>query len=227
MAENDPFPYLFKQFSSLEFKEHETIKSLIKNYYPLNKEEEIFIKDISIKNKNELISQIKRVFHELSISMETIEFIFNEYYHFITNNKDNPFLQLQKSEVINKLGISSNMFNKILNLYNNILYNLKDSKDNNNFNNTMLIENNNDENMKDENVKISKKNLDKKIENINSLSDELLEIISRDYKKGKDVINNKNNRNNAEEAMDIDSIILKPEEEEALRKKLENFEISL
>ena len=198
MAENDPFPYLFKQFSSLEFKEHETIKSLIKNYYPLNKEEEIFIKDISIKNKNELISQIKRVFHELSISMETIEFIFNEYYHFITNNKDNPFLQLQKSEVINKLGISSNMFNKILNLYNNILYNLKDSKDNNNFNNTMLIENNNDENMKDENVKISKKNLDKKIENINSLSDELLEIISRDYKKGKDVINNKNNRNNAE-----------------------------
>ena len=29
------------------------------------------------------------------------------------------------------------------------------------------------------------------------------------------------------EAMDIDSIILKPEEEEALRKKLENFEISL
>ena len=227
MAENDPIPYLFKQFSSLEFKEHETIKSLIKNYYPLNKEEEIFIKDISIKNKNELISQIKRVFHELSISMETIEFIFNEYYHFITNNKDNPFLQLQKSEVINKLGISSNMFNKILNLYNNILYNLKDSKDNNNFNNEMLIEDNNDENMKDENVKNSKKILEKKIENINSLSDVLLETIFTENKKGKDINNNKNNRNNTEEALDIDSIILKPGEEEILRKKLENFEISL
>ena len=223
--ENDPFPYLFKQFSSLEFKEHETIKSLIKNYYPLNKEEEIFIKDISIKDKNELISQIKRVFHELSISMETIEYIFNEYYHFITNNRDNPFLQLQKSEAINKLGISSNMYNKILNLYNNILYNLKDTKDNN-FNNTMLIQNNKDENMNDENVKNSKKILEKKIENINSLSDTLDKIFS-EYKRVKDVNNDKNNRNNAEEAMDIDSITLKPEEEDSLRKKLENFENNL
>ena len=203
----NPFPYLFKQFSSLEFKEHETIKSLIRNYYPLNKEEEILIKDISINNKNEFISQIKKVFHELSISMETIEYIFNEYYHFITNNKENPFLQLQKSEVINKLGISSNMYNKILNLYNNIINNLKDNKEYN-INNPMIIENddNYDNNKKNGNEKNAKKNLENKIENINILSNELKDIIS-EYKN-----------------KDKDTIILKPEEEEALRKKLETFE---
>ena len=229
----NPFPYLFKQFSSLEFKEHETIKSLIRNYYPLNKEEEILIKDISINNKNEFISQIKKVFHELSISMETIEYIFNEYYHFITNNKENPFLQLQKSEVINKLGISSNMYNKILNLYNNIINNLKNNKEYN-INNQMLIENddnydnNYDNNKKNGNEKNAKKNLENKIENINILSNELKDIISeyknKDKDRDRDKDKNKNNKNSIEGIMNAEPIILKPEEEEALRRKLETFE---
>ncbi len=68
----------------------------------MNKDEEVHIKDISITNKNEFMSQIKKIFHELSISMETIEFIFNEYYHFINkNSNENPFYPLQKGEVIN------------------------------------------------------------------------------------------------------------------------------
>ena len=73
--ENDPFSYLFKQFSSLEFKEQETIRQLIRNYYPLNKDEEIYINDIDILSKNQFISQIKKILRELSISMETIEYI--------------------------------------------------------------------------------------------------------------------------------------------------------
>ena len=104
---NDPILFLYKKFCSLEFKQKETILSLIRNYYPLNKDEEIYIKEISITNKNEFMSHIKKIFHELSISMETIEFIFNEYYHFINkNNNENPFYPIQKGEVINLFGLN-------------------------------------------------------------------------------------------------------------------------
>ena len=73
----------------------------------MNKDEEVYIKDISITNKNEFMSHIKKIFHELSISMETIEFIFNEYYHFINkNNNENPFYPIQKGEVINLFGLN-------------------------------------------------------------------------------------------------------------------------
>ena len=202
--DNDPFSYLYRQFSSLEFKQQETIKNLINNYYPLNKEEEIFIKDISIENKNEFISQIKKIFHELSISMETIEYIFNQYYHFIinnSNNKDmqgnNPFGPLQKSEVINKFGISSNIYKKIMDLFFRIIYNLKDNKDNGSSDNNKIhvdndvIMNGTDEN-KIENE--NKKSLEQKIKDINALSEEM-EKLFEDYKNQKN-INNKDNKDN-------------------------------
>ena len=202
--DNDPFSYLYRQFSSLEFKQQETIKNLINNYYPLNKEEEIFIKDISIENKNEFISQIKKIFHELSISMETIEYIFNQYYHFIinnSNNKDmqgnNPFGPLQKSEVINKFGINSNIYKKIMDLFFRIIYNLKDNKDNGSSDNNKIpvdndvIMNGTDEN-KIENE--NKKSLEQKIKDINALSEEM-EKLFEDYKNQKN-INNKDNKDN-------------------------------
>ena len=202
--DNDPFSYLYRQFSSLEFKQQETIKNLINNYYPLNKEEEIFIKDISIENKNEFISQIKKIFHELSISMETIEYIFNQYYHFIinnSNNKDmqgnNPFGPLQKSEVINKFGVSSNIYKKIMDLFFRIIYNLKDNKDNGSSDNNKIpvdndvIMNGTDEN-KIENE--NKKSLEQKIKDINALSEEM-EKLFEDYKNQKN-INNKDNKDN-------------------------------
>ena len=202
--DNDPFSYLYRQFSSLEFKQQETIKNLINNYYPLNKEEEIFIKDISIENKNEFISQIKKIFHELSISMETIEYIFNQYYHFIinnSNNKDmqgnNPFGPLQKSEVINKFGISSNIYKKIMDLFFRIIYNLKDNKDNGSSdNNKVPIDNDVIMNGTDEN-KIeneNKKSLEQKIKDINALSEEM-EKLFEDYKNQKNN-NNKDNKDN-------------------------------
>ena len=202
--DNDPFSYLYRQFSSLEFKQQETIKNLINNYYPLNKEEEIFIKDISIENKNEFISQIKKIFHELSISMETIEYIFNQYYHFIinnSNNKDmqgnNPFGPLQTSEVINKFGISSNIYKKIMDLFFRIIYNLKDNKDNGSSDNNKIpvdndvIMNGTDEN-KIENE--NKKSLEQKIKDINALSEEM-EKLFEDYKNQKNN-NNKDNKDN-------------------------------
>ena len=222
--ENDPFSYLFKQFSSLEFKEHQTIKSLILNYYPLNKDEEIFIKDISIKDKNEFISQIKKIFHELSISMETIEYLFNEYYHFITNNKVNPFGPLQKSEVINKLGINSSMFKKILELYFNILYELKNDKEKK-VDNKMEIEK--DEKKKEEKEK-DKKFIEQKMININALSKEMKGVFD-DYYKNKKELNNKDNKKTEENKNDkiYGNINLTPEEEENLLKKLEGYENSI
>ena len=236
--DNDPFSYLYRQFSSLEFKQQETIKNLINNYYPLNKEEEIFIKDISIENKNEFISQIKKIFHELSISMETIEYIFNQYYHFIinnSNNKDmqgnNPFGPLQKSEVINKFGISSNIYKKIMDLFFRIIYNLKDNKDNGSSDNNKIpvdndvIMNGTDEN-KIENE--NKKSLEQKIKDINALSEEM-EKLFEDYKNQKNN-NNKDNKDNnkmeeeKKEKINRRKINLTPDEEEKLIETLKKYE---
>ena len=236
--DNDPFSYLYRQFSSLEFKQQETIKNLINNYYPLNKEEEIFIKDISIENKNEFISQIKKIFHELSISMETIEYIFNQYYHFIinnSNNKDmqgnNPFGPLQKSEVINKFGISSNIYKKIMDLFFRIIYNLKDNKDNGSSDNNKIpvdndvIMNGTDEN-KIENE--NKKSLEQKIKDINALSEEM-EKLFEDYKNQKNIINkdNKDNNKMEEEKKEKDNrkkTNLTPDEEKKLLEILAVYE---
>ena len=223
--ENDPFIYLYKQFSSLEFKSHQTIKSLIKNYYPLNKDEEIFIKDITIQDKNLFISQVKEIFHELSISMETIEYLFNEYYHFITDDKDNkninPFDTLQKSEVINKLGISSNMYKKILELYFNILYELKDNKEKNLENDMeMEIE---DEEKHEINQKIT---TEQKMININTLSIGMQDIFEN-YRKNKKESSYKENNKSEENIKDkkmYGNINLTKEEEEKLKKKLEEYE---
>ena len=235
--DNDPFSYLYRQFSSLEFKQQETIKNLINNYYPLNKEEEIFIKDISIENKNEFISQIKKIFHELSISMETIEYIFNQYYHFIINNPNNkdmqgnnPFGPLQKSEVINKFGISSNIYKKIMDLFFKIIINLKDNKDNNNIANNIISIDNDvimkdiDEN-KNENEKDNKKILEQKIKNINLLSEEMGKLFD-EYKNQKS-INNKDSNKMEEEKKEQNNrrkFNLTPEEEKILKEKLTIYE---
>ena len=232
-SENDPISYLYRKFACLEFKERETISSLIKNYYPLNKYEEIYIKDISIPNKNEFISQLKKIFHELTVSMETLEYIFNEYYHFINKNeKENPFSPLQKSEVINKLGISSNMYNKILTLFNNILYYLRDEKEYEK-NNKIRIENNdmevdNDEEMKEENKKMKKINLENKIDNINSLCNEMESLFSTYYKNKKDENTKENKENNQETKKDKNfDFSLTSAEKEELRKRLDNYESEL
>lgn len=224
-----PISFLYKEFSSLEFKEHETIKSLIKNYYPLNKEEEIFIRDISIKDKNEFISQIKKIFHELSISMETIEYIFSEYYQYLNiydkNAKVNVplFGPLQKSEAINKLGINSNMFKKILSLYEKIILNVQAH----NVKNQNLSEIREDKKdiddieMEDENTK--KKNAKEKIDNINSFC--------KDIKEYMDDINKKKDTSNKDYSIQNKYEIINPtltqKQEDELRKQLEHYKQSI
>jgi hypothetical protein len=223
-----PISFLYREFSSLEFKEHGTIKSLIKNYYPLNKDEEIYIRDISIKDKNEFISQIKKIFHELSISMETIEYIFSEYYQYLTininNSNVNLFGPLQKSEVINKLGINSNMFKKILFLYERIISNLKDNNANNL--NLELGEDKkdiDDVEMEDENP--NKKKVEEKIHNINSFCKDILKCVEEDYNlKKKDVSYKEYTSQNKYE---IINQTLTQKQEDELRKQLENYKQSI
>ena len=223
-----PISFLYREFSSLEFKEHQTIKSLIKNYYPLNKDEEIYIKDISIKDKNEFISQIKKIFHELSISMETIEYIFSEYYQYLTininNSNVNLFGPLQKSEVINKLGINSNMFKKILFLYEKIISNVKDNNANNL--NLDLREDKkdiDDVEMEDGNTK--KNNVDEKIRNINSFCNNILNSFedSSGIKKKEANYKEYTNQNKYE----IISQTLTQKQEDELRKQLEHYKQSI
>ena len=187
----------------------------------MNKNEEIYINNITIKDKNQFIRQIKKILRELSISMETIEYIFNEYYHFITmNKKENPFGKLQKSEIINKLGISSNMYNKIMNLFNSIVLALNDTKYND-INNEMKIEN--EEEKKNENVKEKKKNVKDNIENINILSQEM-KFVFTEYNKNKKDTNYKENEDNKTNNNKIQtSISLTQDEEEKLKKELESY----
>ena len=223
-----PISFLYREFSSLEFKEHQTIKSLIKNYYPLNKDEEIFIKDISIKDKNEFISQIKKIFHEMSISMETIEYIFSEYYQYLSINNNNAntnlFGPLQKSEVINKLGINSNMFKKILSLYEKIILNVKDNSDNNL--NLDLREDKkdiDDVEMEDGNTK--KNNVDEKIRNINSFCNNILNSFEDSNGIKKKEANYKEYANQNE--YEIISQTLTQKQEDELRKQLEHYKQSI
>jgi hypothetical protein len=223
-----PISFLYREFSSLEFKEHQTIKSLIKNYYPLNKDEEIYIKDISIKDKNEFISQIKKIFHEMSISMETIEYIFSEYYQYLSINNNNAntnlFGPLQKSEVINKLGINSNMFKKILFLYEKIILNVKDNSDNNL--NLDLREDKkdiDDVEMEDGNSK--KNNVDEKIRNINSFCNNILNSFEDSNGIKKKEANYKEYANQNE--YEIISQTLTQKQEDELRKQLEHYKQSI
>jgi hypothetical protein len=221
-----PISFLYKEFSSLEFKEHATIKSLIKNYYPLNKDEEIYIKDISIKDKNEFISQIKKIFHELSISMETIEYIFSEYYQYLSSNNNNAsanlFGSLQKSEAINKLGINSNMFKKILFLYEKIISNVKDNNANNL--NLDLREDKKDvDDVEMEDGSTKKKNVEEKIHNVNSFCKDVLNCFDDNSKKKEVNYKEYINQNKYE---NINQTLTQKQEDE-LRKQLEHYKQSI
>ena len=214
---NDPILFLYKKFCSLEFKQKETILSLIRNYYPLNKDEEVYIKDISITNKNEFMSHIKKIFHELSISMETIELIFNEYYHFINkNNNENPFYPIQKGEVINKLGISSNIYNKILTLYDNILCSVVGGKPGNSKDICNYVED--DIQMIIEDEKNIKRNIELKINNINFLCKDIESIFTTYHE------NKKENNEPKNDKKINGNITLTPDEQKELKSKLELYE---
>ena len=183
----------------------------------MNKDEEIYIKEISITNKNEFMSHIKKIFHELSISMETIEFIFNEYYHFINkNNNENPFYPIQKGEVINKLGISSNIYNKILTLYDNILCSVVGGKPGNSKDICNYVDD--DIQMMIEDEKNIKRNIELKINNINFLCKDIESIFTTYHE------NKKENNEPKKDKRINGNITLTPDEEKELKSKLELYE---
>ena len=192
---------LIKLFSSITPKDSEAIDkesgavhNLTKKYYPMDHYEGLFIKDIKIEDKNEFLSEIKKIFKELSLSMETIEIIFREYFDVIKNS-NNEFINLQKSEVINKLGSNSILYHKITNLYFNIINSIKNnnSQKSNTEDNMIIDDEDVNKVKKDEEENWNLKGGKKK--KINDLSENLCKIIDKhkEDKKGVDDSSNDNN----------------------------------
>ena len=69
------------------------------------KTEERYIKNVSIKDKNELLNHIKNIYQGLSVSAETMEYIY--YNNFKFNKDQNPFPEWTTNEILYKLGKES------------------------------------------------------------------------------------------------------------------------
>ena len=164
----------------------------------------------------------------MSISMETIEYIFSEYYQYLSINNNNAntnlFGPLQKSEVINKLGINSNMFKKILSLYEKIILNVKDNG-NNNLNLDLREDKKDIDDVEMEDGNSKKNNVDEKIRNINSFCNNILNSFEDSNGIKKKEANYKEYANQNE--YEIISQTLTQKQEDELRKQLEHYKQSI
>ena len=160
--------------------------------------------------------------------METIEHIFSEYYQYLSSNNNNTntnlFGPLQKSEVINKLGINSNMFKKILFLYEKIILNVQDNN-NKNLNLDLREDKKDIDDVEMEDGNTKKNNVDEKIRNINSFCNNILNNFedSNTIKKKEANYKEYTNQNKYE----IINQALTQKQEDELRKQLEHYKQSI
>ena len=192
------------------------------------KPEEMYKKDISIKDKNELINSIKNIYRDISLSSETMEYIYSNNFQF--NNKDqNNFSGWSKSEILYKLGKNSPLFQKSTSLYYNLLSTIqnngKEIKKENEINEDieMKVEEN-DLKVKDVNEKISKVNslcddFDKALKDYNAMKKEKEEV----KKKVKNISENKNKEDKTKKVL-VDKVVMVFEDEAACLEKLSKFE---
>ena len=192
------------------------------------KPEEMYKKDISIKDKNELINSIKNIYRDISLSSETMEYIYSNNFQF--NNKDqNNFAGWSKSEILYKLGKNSPLFQKSTSLYYNLLSTIqnngKEIKKENEINEDieMKVEEN-DLKVKDVNEKISKVNslcddFDKALKDYNAMKKEKEEV----KKKVKNISENKNKGDKTKKVL-VDKVVMVFEDEAACLEKLSKFE---
>ena len=208
--------YMFQKFKELNGKTNDfslkRITPLIQKYFVNIKEEDLVRSDLTIENKNEFLSKIKPIFNEIHLSMETLEYLFNEYsYSLIQTNKNEmnkPFNGLEKQEIINKLGISSGAYKIIFELYKNIFKDLKNEEKNDVFpkpDRVMAVEEEEITNKKNK----EKKNYEEINGNVNQMVDELKKEIEKYNANNKDKEQN-NNMN-----LNIDST-----KEDELRERL-------
>ena len=146
------------------------ISSLLK-LNQLNKQEEMYIKDPVIKDKNELINNIDCIFHDLSRCAETMEYIYSNNFKII-NEAQNLFSEGTKSQILYKFGINSPSFQKSKLLYQNLLTSIiDDGKEIENRKNIkedakMIVEDDDKNNLNENEIK-------EKISNINSICREM------------------------------------------------------
>ena len=222
--------YMYKKFKELKVTADSSLSSirpLIEKYFTNIKEEDLVKSDLIIENKNKFLSKIKPIFSKIHLSMETLEYLFNEYsYSLIQTNKNEinknetikPFYGIEKQEIINKLGISSGAYKIIYELYKNIFNNLKNEEKND-------ISAKPDSNMIIEDEEDSKKNKEKKNyesinDNVNHIVDELKKEIEK-YKKGDNSGNNNasNNDNGQNSLVNNNDSKTEDELKERLKRK--------
>ena len=161
----------------------------------LYKPEDMYTKDPLIKDKNELINNIKYIYRDISRFSETMEYNYSNNFQLLNNinDKDNFINNWTKSEILYKFGINSPLYKQSTLLYNKLLSNItngKEIKSNDNEEIEMKIES--EDNLKAEEIKEKKTS-------VNSLCDELDNAL-KEYKKEKE---ERKKRINDENRMDI------------------------
>ena len=189
--------------------------------------EEMYIKDLSITDKNELLNSIKNIYQGLSISAETMEYIYNNNFKF-NNNEQNTFSEWSNNEVLYKLGKESPLFQKSTSLYYNLIKNItNEGKEINNDNNI-----NEDVEMKIEENNINEKDIKQNKLNVNSLCDDLEKALE-EYKKAKKIekektkkmeIENKEKDGDKKKVLVDNNVVMVFRNENECLKKLKNIE---
>ena len=190
--------------------------------------EEMYIKDLSITDKNELLNSIKNIYQGLSISAETMEYIYNNNFKF-NNNEQNTFSEWSNNEVLYKLGKESPLFQKSTSLYYNLIKNItNEGKEINNDNNNI----NEDIEMKIEENTINEKDIKQNKLNVNSLCDDLEKALE-EYKKAKKIekektkkmeIENKEKDGDKKKVLVDNNVVMVFRNENECLKKLKNIE---
>ena len=188
--------------------------------------EEMYIKDLSITDKNELLNSIKNIYQGLSISAETMEYIY--YNNFKFNKDQNPFPEWTTNEILYKLGKESPLFKKSTELYYNIMKSIQnDGKEIKNDNNI-----NEDIEMKIEENTINEKDIKQNKLNVNSLCDDLEKALE-EYKKAKKIekektkkmeIENKEKDGDKKKVLVDNNVVMVFRNENECLKKLKNIE---
>ncbi len=175
------------------------LSSILKLDQPY-KPEDMYIKDPSIKDKNELINNIKYIYREISRSSEIMEYIYSNNFQLLNEN-ENFFKDWTKSEILYKFGINSPLYKQSTLLYNNLLSNIINNGKN--IKKDININNNEDVEMKIEcenNLKVEE--IKEKKTNVNSLCDELYNAL-KEYRDTKKENEDRKKRINEENRMDI------------------------
>ena len=190
--------------------------------------EEMYIKDLSITDKNELLNSIKNIYQGLSISAETMDYIYNNNFKF-NNNEQNTFSEWSNNEVLYKLGKESPLFQKSTFLYYNLIKNItNEGKEINNDNNNI----NEDVEMKIEENTINEKDIKQNKLNVNSLCDDLEKALE-EYKKAKKIekektkkmeIENKEKDGDKKKVLVDNNVVMVFRNENECLKKLKNIE---